>query len=168
MPATMGGVKLPSPTGKFLRDDGTWATPAGSSSASQLAVNLVADSANVAWTNMPLAATLFAGSHRHIARVDLSDYSECRLVVNKQATAGAANSTIELLYALSFQTTPAGYASIGETPAAVAVNTVNNVLSSAWVSLAAGAKGDVFLALVGSGGDGVIDPSFGAISAQFR
>jgi len=31
-----------------------------------------------------------------------------------------------------------------------------------------GAKADVFVAIVGSGGDGALDPVFGQIVAQFR
>lgn len=168
MPTTMGGVKLPTPTGKFLKDDGTWGTPGGGSGSPYLVVNLVADSAAVTWTNMPAALTFFAGSHRHVAKVDLSSFTECRLIVNKQATAGAANAVVELRYASAFSTSVGSYSQAGQSAVQVAVNVQNSVLDSDWVSLAAGARADVFLALVGSGGDGVLDPAFGAISAQFR
>lgn len=134
----------------------------------QFVVPLVADSAAVAWTNMPAAATIFAGSHRHVTKADLTNFTEVRLVLNKQATAGAASSVVELRYATSFGTAAANYSAICASPLQVAVNVQNTVLVTAWTTLIAGAQGDVFLALVGSGGDGVLDPAFGNISAQFR
>lgn len=164
-----GCIALPdSQTGKFLRDDLSWATPAGGGGAGQLVVTLVADSAAAAWANMPAAATLFAASHRHVTKADLSNYSEVRLVVNKQATLGAASAILELRYAAVFGTAAASYSSIGTSAVQVAINVQNSALESAWIPLVAGAKGDVFLAIVGSGGDGVLDPTFGNISAQFR
>lgn len=168
MPRIGSVPALNESTTDFLRGDGTWAAPAGGSGSGMMVVNLVADNAAATWTNMPLAATLFAGSHRHVVKADLSDFTQVRLVVNKQATAGAANAVLELRYATSFATTPAGYSSIGEQVVQVAVNVANTVLDSGWVNLEAGAKGDVFLAVVGSGGDGVLDPTFGNISAQFQ
>jgi len=168
MPTTMGGVKLPTPTGKFLKDDGTWATPAGGGGSPMTVVNLVADGAAVTWTNMPAADALFAGSHRHVVKVDLSGFTQVRLIVNKQATAGAANAALRLRYSTSFSTSPASYSAIGSQEAQVAVNVANTVLDSGWVSLVAGAQADVFVAIVGSGGDGVLDPAFGNISVQFK
>jgi hypothetical protein len=131
-------------------------------------VPLVADSAAVTWTNMPAAATLFAGSHRHVIRADLTNMGSARLIVNKQATAGAAASVIELRYATSFSTSVGAYLQIGSSVVQCAVNTTNTVATSAWVTLTAAAKADVFLALVGTGGDGALDPTFGSIVAQFK
>jgi len=42
------------------------------------------------------------------------------------------------------------------------------MLVTSWIDLAAGAKADVFITLDGSGGDGVLDPAFGNIYAQFK
>lgn len=120
---------------------------------------------------MPTADTLFNGSHRHVTKVDLTNFTQVRLIVNKQATAGAAASKIAIRWAASFQTTAGGYANIGLGGAEVAcspLNVQNAVVVSAWVNMIAGAKADVFLALVGSGGDGALDPTFGAIVAEFR
>ena len=142
---------------------------AGGGGAGQLSLALHCESdAAATWSNMPVAATFLFGSHRHITKADLSGYTQCRLIANKQGTAGAAASKLMLRYAASFSTTVGSYSDIGTSEVSVAVNVTNNVLDSGWVNLAAGAKADVFIAVVGSGGDGVLDPQFGSIKAQFK
>lgn len=141
--------------------------PAGA--ASVLVVPFIIDAAAFTWTNMPLADTLLNGSHRHVVKIDLTNFTQCRLVVNKQATAGGASSKIRLVYATTFQTTPGGYSQIGTAEVACSpLNVQNAIVVSSWIDLAAGAKADVFVALVGSGGDGTLDPAFGSIVAQFK
>lgn len=155
-------------SGLSLSGGALTATGGGGGGVSQLIVNLISDGANVAWSNMPSAVTFFAGSHRFATKVDLSDYTECRLIVNKQATAGAAASIVRLRYITAFSTTVGNWLQIGASSVQVAVNVQNTVLDSGWIALAAGAQADVFITLDGSGGDGVLDPGFGVISAQFR
>lgn len=134
-----------------------------------LVVPFIIDAAAFAWTNMPSADTLLNGSHRHVLRVDLTNFTQVRLVVNKQSVAGGATSKIRLGFAATFQTTPAGYAAIGTSEVAASpLNVQNAIVASAWIDLVAGAKADVFLALIGSGGDGALDPTFGSIVAQFK
>lgn len=165
----LNGLTLSENTSEFFRGDGIFAVPpGGGGGSSQLVVTLVADSVAAAWSNMPLAATLFNGSHRHVTKVDLTNFSEVRFIVNKQATAGAAASILALMYATSFSTLPAGYSQIGTSAVQVAVNVQNSIQVTSWIPLAEAAKSDVFIAVVGSGGDGVLDPTFGVIAAQFR
>lgn len=133
----------------------------------QLDIHAEADAA-ATWTNMPSAATFLFGSHRHVHKVDLSESTQVRLVVNKQATAGAANSKIYVVYRTTFSVTVGDYSAIGTGEVSVATNVTNSVVSSGWVDLVAGAKEDVFVALIGSGGDGALDPQFGNISLQFK
>ena len=142
--------------------------PAGSAGSSQMTLPLEVDGAGITWTNMPSAETFFAGSHRHVLKADLSGYTQCRLIVNKQGTSGAANSKLILRYRTAFSTTVGNFSDIGTSEVSVAVNTTNNVLASNWIDLAAGAKADVYVCVVGSGGDGALDPIFGQISAQFK
>lgn len=56
----------------------------GPAGASVLALNLVSDGVAVTWTNMPAAATFFTGSHRFVTKADLTDFTQVRLIVNKQ------------------------------------------------------------------------------------
>jgi hypothetical protein len=158
------------PTGaKFVRDDGVLAAPpGGGGGVSQLIVNLISDGAGITWTNMPVAVTFFAGSHRYATKVDLTNYTEARLIVNKQGTAGAAASVVRLRYITSFSTTVGNWLTIGSSEVQVAVNVTNTVLVSSWIPLVAGARADVFITLDGLGSDGILDPVFGSLVAQFR
>ena len=140
----------------------------GGSGSGQLTVPIVSDNAVATWTNMPLALTFWSGSTRHITKVDLTNYTQVRLIVNKQTTAGDVASKLILRYNTSFSTAVGNYLDIGLSEVSVAINTTNTVLVTDWISLVAEAKADIFLSLVGSGGNGVLDPAFGQISAQFR
>lgn len=120
---------------------------------------------------MPSADTLWIGLHAHVQKIDLTNFTQVRIVVNKQGTAGDTNSKIRLGFAATFQTTPAGYTNIGAAAAEVAaspLNVTNTIVASAWVNLHASAKADIFLAAIGSGGNGTLDPAFGSITAEFK
>lgn len=170
MPRVAGGFTLCENVDHYLNGLGEWSVPAGGGGASApaLVVPILNQLAAAAWTNMPVAETFFAGSHRHATQVDLTDFTQVRLVVNKQATAGAANSIIFAKYRATFDATVGNWSAIGTSAVSVAVNVQNTVLASAWVDLAAGARADVLVCCAGASGDGVLDPQFGAISLQFR
>lgn len=148
---------------KVLRGDQTW-------SPVQLAIvlNAVA-SANVAFSAQPAADTLFLSSVRHIQKADLTNFSQVRFLVNKTGNTGATGATLHLRYHTSYSTTVGDYVAIGTSALSVAVDTASSVyLDTGWIDLASGAKADVFLAVVGAGGDASASPQFGAITAQFR
>ena len=48
------------------------------------------------------------------------------------------------------------------------MNVQNSFLATAWINLAAGAKADVYVDIVGSGGDAALDPAFGSVVAEFK
>ncbi len=161
-PASGGG------TTNFLRADGTWAAPSGGGGGGGvLRVTFYAGSA-VVWTNMPSAAALFLGNAAYIQKADLTNYTECRLLVNKTGVAAQAAAILELEYSTTYTQTAASYSQIGTTAASVTVNVQNQYLDSGWISLASGAKADVFLTIIGVGGNGTLDPAFGHIIAEFR
>ena len=64
--------------------------------------------------------------------------------------------------------TVANYVDIGTSEVSVAVNVQNSFLATAWINLAAGAKADVYVDIVGSGGDAALDPAFGSVVAEFK
>lgn len=140
--------------------------PAGP--ASICCVPLVADSAATTLTNMAAALNFFNASHRYAGKVDLTNFTQVRLIVNKQGTAGAAASKIILRYRTAFDATAANWVDIGTSEVNCAINVQNAVVVSAWVNLAALAKADVFICPLMSGGDGVLDPIVGNILAQFK
>ena len=131
-------------------------------------VPLVSDAAGITWTNMPAAVTFFGGSHRFATKIDLTNYTQVRLIVNKQGTAGAASAVVRLRYRTAFDATVTNWLTAGASEVQVAVNVQNTVLDSGWINLVALAKADVFVVLDGLNGDGVLDPIFGSVVAQFR
>ena len=98
----------------------------------------------------------------------MTAFTQVRLVVNKQGTAGAAASKVILRYRTAFDTTAANWLDIGTREVSCAINSQNNVVVSNWINLAAGAKADVFVCPLMSGGDGVLDPIVGSVTAQFK
>ena len=127
--------------------------------------------AALAWTNMPAALSFLfstATVGKDIQKVDLTNYTQCRLLVNKQGTAGAAAAKLILRYRTAFNQVVANYSDIGVSEVSVAVNVQNTYLATAWINLAVGAKADVFVSVLGAGGDGVLDPAFGTIVAEFK
>lgn len=133
-----------------------------------LTLTFVADGAALALTNMAAALGFLAASHRFATKADLTAFTQVRLIVNKQATAGAAASKIILRYITAFSTTPASWLDIGASEVSVAINVQNTVLATAWINLVAGAKADVFICPLMSGGDGALDPAIGHVEAQFK
>lgn len=142
--------------------------PQGPAGVSMLCLPLVADGAGLTLTNQTAALSFLAGSHRYAGKADLTNFTQCRLIVNKQGTAGAAASKIILRYRTAFDATPANWVDIGTSEVSVAINVQNTVLASAWINIAALAKADVFITPLCSGGDGVLDPVVGNITAQFK
>jgi len=133
------------------------------------AITLVcAGAAALTWTNMPLAATFFGGANRNSINIDLTNYTQVRFSGIKLATAGAAASKLILRYRTTFSITVGDYSDIGSSEVSVACNVQNQLLQTAWIFLVAGAKANISLAIVGSGGDGVLDPQFGNIWAEFK
>ena len=128
--------------------------------------------AALAWTNQPAALSFWLSTAtvaKGVTKVDLTGFTQVRLLVNKQGTAGAAASKLILRYkATPFTQVVANYSDIGVSEVSVATNVQNTFLETAWINLATGAKADVFLALLGSGGDGALDPAFGQVTAEFK
>jgi hypothetical protein len=120
------------------------------------------------WTNMPSAISFFDGSTAFITAAELSNFTQVRLLINKLGTAGATGSAIILRYNTTYTQNANLWSAIGTTSVQLAVNNTNQFLETAWIDLVAGAKADVFIALMGSGGDGAADPIFGMIAAEFR
>ena len=141
---------------KFVRDDGVLAVPAGSAGVAasvQTAHYFNSSITQWAWTNMPAAATALASW----LKVDLTDATQFRLGVY-QAVAGYAGADLNVQYStdgVNFSLLDGG-TNTGE----VDVGAGTGLKIGAWVNIAAGAKGDVILRLIGKQGDGVADPAW--------
>lgn len=128
-----------------------------------ISLPLIAQGTAVTWTAMPAAETEFNGSTRQRIWADLTHANEVRLVA-RVPTTGAAGSQLKVQYSTDNGSTWA--ADLLSIPIDV-VGTAANA-KSAWTALPLGAKADVLLRLVGTGGDGVANPSFGVVSLQVR
>jgi hypothetical protein len=135
----------------------------------RISVEMFRDGANIADTNCPVALQFFKNlPYMSIQRVDLSPFKYVRFNVMKGATAGAAANKMILRYSSGFTTTAANMLDIGIVEVSVATNVLNTALTTGWIELAAGAKADVFVGILTSGGDGALDPAYGNISAEFK
>jgi hypothetical protein len=122
------------------------------------------------WLSMPAAVTFFDNSTGFVTQADLTAYNQVRLIVNKQATAGAASSKIILRYQATTGSpfTASSYSDIGTSEVSVNVNVANQILVDGWVDMVSGAKDDVWVTILGIDGDGTVSPQFGNIYAEFR
>src|SRR5665213_3028079 len=114
--------------------------------------------ANGVFTNMPLAATFLFSSYRHVSMIDLTGMTYVRLKVNKQSTAGFAGAKLILRYSPVFSTVVTDYVDIGITEVSVGVDVLNTFTDSGWIQLDISATNDVYLAVIGTGGNGTLDP----------
>jgi hypothetical protein len=141
--------------------------PAGSGPAAPANLTLLSENwgsfGNPAWTNQPPALTELFGSTIGRNKADLTASAQVRLLCDV-AQAGAATAAIRVQYS----TDQASWNYLdGATGPSVNLNTTGLKVSS-WVNLAAGAKADVFLRVVGVNGDGTADPGFANILLQVK
>lgn len=154
--------------GKVLMTGGAAANPSWGYRAFDVTIQ-AASGTDLTWTNMPAAQTLWLGTGRHIFKADLGDYQQVRLLINVRSVAANAGSTVDVMYSTSYTETIGSLSAIGTSACQVTLGSTSTILDSGWIDLAAGAKAaNVFVALVGAGGDGAIDPTFGGVHVQFR
>ncbi len=128
---------------------------------------MVAQVGSLAYTNIPAALTeWYATANRYRVKADLTRFKEARVTV---AVFTAANSTCEcrVQYATDGDGQGAWAYLDGVDGPKANLGAVGGRVG-AWVPLASGAKADVWLRLININGDGVADPSFGTVTAQFR
>ena len=129
-----------------------------------------AGNATLTWTDMPSAETILGGGTTRIRKVDMTNFTQARLV-SRVTVAGVSGSKLIVRYNTSGSvastvtgnwTTDLGTTEISH------VLTSTGMIDSGWINIASGAKGDYHIAIIGSGGDGVVDPAFGGITVWFR
>lgn len=114
--------------------------------------------ASTTWTNMPAAATEFIGNPRTM--YDLTHADEVRIVVCVGvATANGATLTIQ------YSTDETNWSDL--TPASPNLNSTG-CKNGEWGVVPAGAKSDVFLRILGQGGNGAADPQFRLVQLQVK
>lgn len=121
----------------------------------------------VTWTNMPTAESFFNSSSAYITKLNLTSYTGVQLMVNKAGTVGLAGSYLTLQYLGNFSTTAANYLKLDNDETRLRVDVQNVFIDSGFHPIINAAKSGVYVALLGSGGNGVLDPIFDNIYAIF-
>jgi len=135
--------------------------PAGPPGPPRMLLWFVPPAAAVAWANMPAADTELYGTTNTRALAGLADATESR-VTCQLTVAATLTAKLRLQYSTDGGTT---WANAGSE---VVLGAVPAWRVGAWAALPAGAKTDVVLRLVGSGGNAVADPALRAIAVEFR
>lgn len=123
---------------------------------------------NLILNNMASALQFFNNQTAYIRRVDLTHYKRIRLHVQRGGTSGAAGSKLIIRYRRTidgFSTLPSGYIDF-TSECSVLISGTNTFFTSTWITLPVNAQGDVYLALLQSGGDGSADPIIGGVTAE--
>lgn len=118
-----------------------------------------------AWTSMPAALTEFNSNTQGRIKADLSNATQARLVVHMMSTQGVGGSELRIQY--STDESVWNYLD-GATGPAVSISTPSVTAVSAWGTIVAAARADVFLRVIGINGDGAASPTFGNIVIQTR
>ncbi len=115
------------------------------------------------WAAMPAGLTEFLGLTIARVKADLSSASQARLSA-RVTVAGFAGAVLAAQY--STDETNWTYCDAVSGPSAT-ITTASTVAGS-WVTLDPSANADMFLRLVGSGGNGVVSPQFGAVVLEVK
>lgn len=118
------------------------------------------------YTNMPANLSFFNNSSAYVTSTNLAPFTGVKLSINKAGTA-LVTGFLQLKYLTGFSMTPTDYLNIDINATKLMLNIQNTIIDSGWQPLVAGARGNVCVALVGSGGNIVLDPIFGNINAFF-
>lgn len=127
------------------------------------------------WTDMPLAlsfwngATTGTGRYFSLCKLDLTNYTQVKMIMVKASVAGVAGANLKLRYATTDDNTAANYLTIGSSEVQTTFGTgVNQIYDTGWIDLVAGAKADVYCVILGDTGNGTADPTFHKVYALFR
>ena len=164
-----GGLYYNSNSGKFrCYENGAWKNCLGFN-ANLTLYGGNGNGASAQWTNMPAGLTeIFTPTDVSVpvSRLlyDLTDASQVRFQVSN-TVAGSASAEIRIQYSTDQSTW--NYLDNGNTGLGQNISTTG-LHTSSWSNIASGAKGDVYLRIVGINGNATADPLFGLIQVQAR
>lgn len=111
-----------------------------------------------------------ANGYRSQVRLDLSNYTQARVVFTTGSTTPVASSLVSMQYYTSSSATIGDYLSMaasGEVEVSLPA-TANLCTAGAWTDLATGAKGDVFVVVICVAPSGSTSVTTQSVSLQFR
>jgi hypothetical protein len=154
-------------TGAGVTQSGNTLTIAGGAAASVVPANALVISCGgtvISWAT-PLALTEFLAQTWHRAKHDLTNATQARLiVVFPTGVLGAVTPT----YAGQYSTNSGVSWSYLDGASGPSLVQAPGLVASAWITLAAGAKADVWLRIVGLGGDGATAITVGSVYLQVK
>lgn len=157
--AVMGDLCFTKDTKKLWKwHDGQWNDSAGAA-GSRTPIDILLVNTSFVWTNMPAADTELVGNTSARFRVDLTGYTEYRWMVNV-VVAGVSGADLRLQYA-------ADDASYADLSSEIDIGTLGRKIT-AWASLPANARADVWVRVMGKQGNGAADPSLSQLRLQVR
>ena len=122
----------------------------------------------IALTNQASTLQFLGNTDSNISLQDLSRFDQVRFTVRiVNASASANTPKIILRYSTSYTTVAANYSNIGTSEVSASMASAT-LVDTGWIDLASGAKADVYVAVLQSGGDGAADPRIGLAYAHFR
>lgn len=133
--------------------------------APPVAVGIQVQNATSAWTAMPAALTELRGLTSYRVRYDMTNAIQARIVCRMGSPAGFAGSELRVQYAADDSTW--AYLDGVDGPK-VSIDVASSTRVGSWVNLAAGAKVDATLRVVGINGDGAVSPAIGNTHVEFR
>ena len=141
----------------------------GGGGGRNLSIELLKDANYIADTNSPSALRFYLNRpYCYVSKADLTGFTQVRLVTFKAGTAGAADYKLILKYIVNWSGTAGNWLDVGMGEVNVTGNVTNQPRVSEWINLCEGAKADVFIALMTSGGNGTLDPQWGHVTAEFK
>ncbi len=164
-------VVLANPNGFLVNSGGgvpgqvlTWTSSGPVWQPNPFVVTILAQGVGYTWTNQPATVTEFSNATRHRVRVDLTNASQARLTVVRAGGTVTANAEL----AVQYSTDQVNWFYLdGLSGPSVNISALGLQVSP-WVNITSGAKGDVYLRIVGRNGNNAADPQFGLITVQFR
>jgi hypothetical protein len=121
------------------------------------------DTANLVWSSQPAATTELVNSMRYRTKFDLTNASQARVVVY---VVGAGAATAQLC--AQYSTDQVTWSDLDGSGTPCTTINATGVQVSEFVNLAAAARADVFLRIIGKNGNGTKSPSFGQIAIQVK
>ena len=154
----------------FLTTDGvgnlSWGELAIGATAFLSEVNFISTpDTTQAWANMPLAETEFDGAVYTRKQVNMTNYTQFRLVSN-QSVQGHTTAYLQAEYSTDGGS---NWSNLEDTiTGADLLSDTTGLHYGAWGYIADGAKSDVMIRIVGHSGNGVADPAWRQLSIQFK
>lgn len=125
--------------------------------------------ANMTLTDVAAGDAFLGKSNANVAQFDATYYTHVRVTarVGASATAGTKIVARYRLVSSGYSSTIGDYSDIGTSAVELPLSSTG-VIASSWTALASGAKADILLCPVQTGGDGATDPAIRHLAFEFK